>query len=336
MGNIQLTKKEAIQRIDEILVDKFEKCVKATCNHILEIAHDNYEAKRKKISGRIFVGLDFFNPNDCTVNFNFNKEEIINLWAAAPGRNDLTTIERFTKKFDLFAMDYENIQNFSFRFFDGWFGFPTKTFKQFQNRLKEILSHYGIKISCGKAWVTSVIKVSYRCNLQKDFKPEQDGDYSNDDTGFNDVQNFIKEIFADTFENNVGEYSYDTTENSLFCNYKVKLPNFGNRQIWFGVMILLEKQIVAISATLGRIPQNKVLQAKMYAEQYDAVEANRFKTDLTQPCDGYDGQLILSSYWEFKDAEFLAKVIQVAIPAIAEQCNTSNLTPFVNVTYEMN
>ena len=336
MSKIQLTKKEATQRIDQILAVEFEKCVIATSNYILEIAYANYEAKRKKISGRISVGLDLYNPDDCTVNFHFNKKEIVNLWAAAPGRNDLATIERFTKEFDLFAMDYENIQDFSFRFFDGWFGFPTKTFRRFQRRLKEILTPYGIKVSFGKGWITSVIKVKYSCNLLKDFKPQDDNLNSDDETNPNELQSFIKEVFIDTFGGDIGEEIFNASDTMISYWYQLNLSNFNNRKISFGVIINPQDQAVAVSASLGYVPQDKIEQAKTLMSAYDSVKENRFTTELTDAYDNYDGQLMLMKYWTFENTEFLAKVIQIAIPAIVEQCKTSNIAPFINVTYELN
>lgn len=76
MSRVQLTKKETITKIDEILEEQFNLCVQATYNELIETVNENARAGRKKIKGTLIVG---FNPKNSYEDIRFNIKKMKSL-----------------------------------------------------------------------------------------------------------------------------------------------------------------------------------------------------------------------------------------------------------------
>ncbi|MBR5438674.1 MAG: hypothetical protein IKV61_00455 [Clostridia bacterium] len=177
MSRVQLTKKEAIEKIDAILEKEFAWCVSETYNDLIKTVNENARAGKKKLKGSLVVGFNPKYKDSEDIRFDIASKDVVHLWIATLGgkRASLKKIEKFTDKYDLFAWDYEDYYTFAFKLFsDSLFGGMTKTGKMFAQQLNALLVGTGMKLSFKSDVLVSRCRINYVCKIPDGYKPKQE------------------------------------------------------------------------------------------------------------------------------------------------------------------
>lgn len=334
MSRLQLTKKEAIVKIDEILEGQFNLCVAATYNELIETVNENARAGRKKVKGTLIVGFNPRNQNYEDICFDIEKGDIVNLWYATLGgkRANLKQLEKFTSKYDLFCWDYDDYHTFGFKLFTGGlFGGMTKTGKMFVQQLCQMLSDCGMRLSFKWDGLVTDCKINYTCNIPNGYVPKERIGASRG-MSVEEAQDALQAYFSkfDWGEN------YSETENGGICSINVEIKEL-QRVVSLGALIDATRSLIAVNITLGRASAEQVDFATMLVDRYNATKSDDdFSATLTDPTeDGFDGQLLFMKMDIFMDEDDLVSKLDTLIPAAVELCQSSELIPFLEATREL-
>ena len=315
MSKVQLTKNQAIMKIDEVLESEFIMCVGDTYNELIETVNQNAKAGTKKKRGTVVVGYNPFNVDYEDIRFDIDKDSVIDLWLATLGgrRARLKQIEKFTSKFDLFCWDYDNYHTFGFKLFTGGlFGGMTKTGKRFVQELNALLSGTGMRLSFQWCGLVSVCKINYTCVIPNGYQPKKKLGQTNS-MSVESVQATVKK-YLDKID---WDGSYNEIESGAMFDIMLESKNLPKEVRWGG-LVNAQNSTIMIALDLGRAPSDKQDVINALIDSCNSkISANGFEAEIVETDDGFDPMVSVSAFVKFENEEDLTnKVFELMNEAI--------------------
>ena len=327
MSRVQLTKKEAKARIDEILEKQFDLCVNATYNELIAILNENAIAGKKRVAGVLTVG---FNPmfSDENIIFDiYQKKEIVEIWSASrkEANPNLKSLERYTSRYDIFCWDYNQYYDFGFKFFTGFLPWSkTKTGKLFTKKLSEKLSDCGMKTLCWWNGMVTDFKICYSCNIPKGYVPK--ANINKEKMSVDECRKALIQYFS----NLDLDMQYHETDCGAYYSTPIK-RNSDSRTLQLDCWMDASKYVVSIFINIGRAAE---FSRPLISKYNEAKTDDDFYAVLTTPTDdGLDGLLSVMKYENFNSQEDLFKKIDMLLPDALEYCHSDELDPLIKITY---
>lgn len=177
MSRVQLTKEEAIAKIDQYLDTKFDEIVSEICDEFIATMNENAAAGRKQIKGKISLGYCGYLPSFAQYSTAVDRSVIsqIIFQSIATDSIPYKKMVKYTNRWDLNYQEDEQSKEkvFHFAVRKSVFGFfvNTATYHKFVTEITNRLSRFEAKLTFKGVGLWK-LEMSYRCAIPANYKPQ--------------------------------------------------------------------------------------------------------------------------------------------------------------------
>lgn len=333
MSRVQLTKTEAIEKIDEILDREFKYFIGLVYDEIVSVINENARVGKKKVKGRLEVGYNPFNEETEHIRFDLDKKEIHDIWKSTLGgkAKNLNDLKKFTKKYDLFCWDYDKYYTFAFKFQDdGIFGSKlTKTGNEFVLKLNSMLGRFGARVKYKRTFMVSRMIIEYVCDIPNGYQPKEKlGETTK--VGVADVRetigNFLDEMdWGDT---------YSEIGGGAMFNVYVESKEL-NRSVGVGAMAKAKESMLMIQITLGNVSREDLAEVENLVAKYNETKTeDDFQANIDADGNDYDPILSIIKFVDFENCEELYEKLADGLKKASQLLRSKELLPLAELTSE--
>ena len=173
MSRVQLTKEEAIAKIDQYLDKKFDEIVSEICNEFIATMNENAAAGRKQIKGKISFGYRFYD-DFAEISTELDTDAISEtIFQSRPNESSIPwkQIVKYTNRWNMdcpMGKANKKVLSFALKKDFGLFSFKTPTYQKFVDEITKRLSKFGVQL--GFNLVSGIFcRIYYRCNIPADY-----------------------------------------------------------------------------------------------------------------------------------------------------------------------
>lgn len=168
MARVQLTPREAVEKIDYLWEMIFLNFKDDICRELIDTFNVNQAAGKRKIWGELIVGYGF---SDLATNISYPvySTAVMDIWNDVPGHKNPKQIAKLSK-FDIHYthMADTNSHRFLFQLYDNLTGmFKTATFQRLISLIQQDLHTYGMQLKIKRVGKTTAFKICYSCRIPK-------------------------------------------------------------------------------------------------------------------------------------------------------------------------